>query len=92
VHALEKYLAGVAEADAHVATGIHETYERALVVPACREDPALLDGFTRAAASAPGRTLCILVVNGPSDATPEQNAENRAFLETLLAGASSDAK
>jgi hypothetical protein len=82
VHPVRKYLAGWAEPEASIARGVEQHYERALVVPACRECPALLEGYVRAADTSRGRTLCILVVNGPDDATEGECAENTAFLES----------
>jgi hypothetical protein len=92
VHAVRKYLDSRAEPEAKLAEHIDGGYERCLVVPACREQVTLLDGYLRAAATSRGRTLCILVVNGRENAPPEHHTANRALLDSLrttLQGASS---
>ncbi|HEX3594065.1 MAG TPA: hypothetical protein VHU80_03155 [Polyangiaceae bacterium] len=83
MHAVSKYLATWAEPETRLAASIAGVYERCLVVPACREQGGLLDGYVRAAATSPGRTLCVLVVNGAEDAPARHHAENAAFLGRL---------
>ena len=58
-------------------------YVRALIVPACAESPELLGGYAAAAAAAPGRTLCILVINAAEDASVGTHAANAHCLEAL---------
>jgi hypothetical protein len=78
-----KYLSSYAEPEARLASGLHNHYAAALVVPAQNEVPSLLDGFAPAMARAPGRVLLILVVNA-TDAAPEPcHATNQLLLETL---------
>jgi hypothetical protein len=85
VHALRKYLKDWAEPEVRLAGAVEGTYERVLIVPACREEASLLDQYVVAARTSRGRTLCILVVNGPDDASEEEHAENALFLESVLA-------
>jgi hypothetical protein len=83
VHALRKYLADHAEPEIALARAVTGTYERTLVVPACREDPDFVRGYVTAAETSRGRTLCVVVVNGSDEAGPGVHAENRALLEGL---------
>jgi hypothetical protein len=83
VHAVRKYLAQRAEPEAKLAAHFDGVYERCLVVPACRERASLLDGFSRAAVTSSGRTLCILVVNVRENASTEEHAASDAFLAEL---------
>jgi hypothetical protein len=85
VHAVRKYLAAWAEPETALAAALDGGYERCLVVPACRERASLLEGYVRAASTSPGRTLCVLVVNGRDGADPTHQAANSAFLEELRA-------
>ena len=85
MHAVRKYLAKWAEPETALAGSVDARYDRCLVVPACRERGALLDGYLGAARSSPGRTLCILVVNGREDASASHHAENAALLDELRA-------
>lgn len=85
MHALRKYLKDYAEPEVELTRGVAETYERALVVPACREEASLLDEYVLAVRTSRGRTLCILVVNGPDDGSEEENAENARFLDAVVA-------
>jgi len=88
--AVKKYLEQWAEPEVALADAIEGRYERALVVPAFREDPALLGKYLVAADTSHGRTLCILVVNAPAapgdepGATPSSDADER-FLHGVLA-------
>lgn len=84
MHAVAKYLRSWAEPEATLAGAVPGAYERCLVVPARRESASMLDGYTRAAASSQGRTLCIIVANGSENASPEHHAENAGFLRGLL--------
>jgi hypothetical protein len=84
LHAISKYLRTFAEPEIALAGAVSGGYERSLVVPACRENASMLDGYTEAAASSRGRTLCIVVVNGREDAPRDHHAENAAFLCALL--------
>jgi hypothetical protein len=84
VHAISKYLRTFAEPEVTLERAVSSVYERCLVVPACRESAAMLQGYAPAAASSPGRTLCIVVVNGRIDAIREHHAANASFLRALL--------
>jgi hypothetical protein len=84
VHAISKYLRTFAEPEAGLAGAVSGTYERCLVVPACRESASMLEGYAGAAASSSGRTLAVVVVNGREDAPLEHHDENAAFLRALL--------
>ena len=85
VRAVEKYLRDWAEPEISLASALGQTYERTLVVPACREDVSLLDGYLAAARTSRGRTLCILVVNGAEGASDEHHAENAHLFEAVIA-------
>lgn len=85
MHAVRKYLAAWAEPETALAAALDGGYERCFVVPACRERASLLDGYVRAAATSPGRTLCILVVNGRDGSEPAHHAANAALLDQLRA-------
>ncbi len=85
MHAISKYLARWTEPEAAFASKIEGPYARTLVVPACREVGSLLDGYADATTAASGRTLVILVVNGPDDG--EGAAENAALLDAVRARA-----
>ena len=84
MHAISKYLRSFAEPEIALAGAVTDEYERCLVVPACRESASMLDGYAGAAASSPGRTLSVVVVNGRQDAPVEHHDENAAFLRELL--------
>ena len=77
---LEQYLGRYAEREAGIAQLLGEHYRRVLVVPVHREDASLLDGYRRAALLAPGRTLCVVVVNDT-----EVSAESALSLRDLSA-------
>ncbi|HVU05201.1 MAG TPA: hypothetical protein VHE30_25810 [Polyangiaceae bacterium] len=83
MEAVGKYLEGHAEPEVRLAPFVAGTYRRALVVPACREEPSLLDGYVTAAQTSGGQTLAVLVVNGADDAPPDVAAANVAFLDAL---------
>lgn len=82
---LHKYLTRYAEPDAGIADQLGR-YERGLVVPVFREAPEFLNGFRRALGAASGRTLCVLVVNEPSDATTQDRRKNADLLQILTRG------
>ena len=84
MHAISKYLRTFAEPEISLAGAVPGGYERCLVVPACRENASMLDGYVEAAASSRGRTLCVVVVNGREDAPRGHHVENAAFLRALL--------
>lgn len=85
MHALSKYLEQWAEPETAFARAIEGPYERALVVPACDEEATLLDGYVAAAQTSKGRTLLVLVVNGPDEGTnAETFASRNAELLTAL--------
>ena len=88
MHAVEKYLTARAEPEARLAAGVEVRYERAVVVPACREHASLLDGYVGAAAASKGRTLMILVVNGRTEASELHHGENASLLRALRASLS----
>jgi hypothetical protein len=77
---LEQYLGRYAEREVGIAEALDRDYRRVLIVPVHREDTSLLDGYRRAALLAPGRTLCIVVVNDT-----EVSAESRGLLDGLSA-------
>jgi hypothetical protein len=83
-HALRKYLEAWAEPEAKLAALVDGAYERILVVPAYREDPSLLDGYTAALAAAPGRTLCVVVANAKDDVSPDEALECQRLRDALL--------
>lgn len=83
MHALRKYLADHAEPEIALAQAVTGTYERTLVVPACREDPEFVRRYVVAAETSRGRTLCVVVVNGSDEADLGVHTENRALLEGL---------
>ena len=83
-HAVRKYLARWAEPEVSIAEAVERRYERALVVPAYREEPSLLDGYVTAARTSRGTTLCILVVNAPDDAPDEHHHGNARFFDAVL--------
>lgn len=82
MHAVRKYLEQWAEPEVGFAPFLDGLYERALVVPACAESPDLLDGYTSATQTSKGRTLLVLVVNGPDEAEEPVHEAN----QTLLSG------
>jgi hypothetical protein len=82
VHALKKYLSQWAEPETAIASSVEGTYERCLVVPACREEASALDGYVDAAASSSGRTLAIVVVNGMEGSSDEVR-RNASFLHDV---------
>jgi hypothetical protein len=84
VHAIAKYLKTWAEPESALAGAVPGAYERCLVVPARRESASMLDGYTLAAGSSRGRTLCIIVANGSEEESPAHHAENVEFLSGLL--------
>lgn len=79
-HALAKYLATYAEPEAARVADVPGGYAGVLVVPACREEVSLLNGFEEAARACAGRVLCILVVNGRSDAAAGVHTANDRLL------------
>lgn len=85
--ATDQYLERYAEPESRLAAEFRSDrrYARVLVVPACRERVALLDGYTAAAAAAPGPVLCVLVVNAPADAADGVHASNAELLAELRA-------
>jgi hypothetical protein len=85
VHALAKYLRGHAEPETALAARVSARYARVLVVPAYREGTAFLDGYVRAAAAAPDKTLCVVVANGPIAASDDERAEDVRTLDGLVA-------
>jgi hypothetical protein len=90
VHALRKYLGAWAEPEAKVAAAVERVYERVLVVPAYREDPRFLDGYTAAFAAAPGRALCVVVANAKDNIAAGEATECERLRDALverLAGA-----
>jgi hypothetical protein len=85
VHAVSKYLAEWAEPEIALAHAVVERYERCVVVPACREEATLLDGYVAAAETSRGRTLCILVVNSRDDAAESVHDANARLVEAVRA-------
>jgi hypothetical protein len=85
VHALRKYLGAWAEPEAKLATAVDRVYERVLVVPAYREDPRFLDGYTAALAAAPGRALCVVVANAKDDVSNDEASECERLRDSLVA-------
>jgi hypothetical protein len=84
VHAVRKYLSDWAEPEIRLASDVAGPYERAVVVPVCREEPEFLDGYVAATQTSRGRTLCIVVVNGAEDAEEHVHAANEALFGALL--------
>jgi hypothetical protein len=81
-----QYLARHAEPEARVvAASAIGSFEHVLIVPACRESPALLDGYRDASRCASGRVLCILVVNGAAGAVLATRDANRSLLDGVRA-------
>jgi hypothetical protein len=83
VDAVEKYLARYAEPEAEIARSIPGSYGAALIVPACQESIALLDGYREAALGVSGRLLVILVVNAGLEANVGVHTANQALLAAL---------
>src|SRR4051812_4745749 len=72
-----QYFARYAEPEARLAAAVTERYAACLVVPACAEEPSLLDGFEAALSAAPGRVLFLLVVNAADSASRTTHDANR---------------
>jgi hypothetical protein len=80
----DKYLRHYAEPEAqHFATTRFD-YARALIVPVTRESIGFLDGYRHAAQQIGGRTLCIVVINGPPTAAQPHLQQNLQLREQLL--------
>jgi hypothetical protein len=77
-----QYFARYAEPEAKLAAALTGSYFAVLVVPACREPIAFLDGFRVALAEAHGhgRVLLIVAVNAPDDASAETHRDNQQLL------------
>jgi hypothetical protein len=84
MHAVSKYLRVHAEAEIGLAGLLDGEYERALVVPAFREEPSFVEGLVGAARTSSGRTLAVVVVNAPDDAPPGVHADNERLIRGLL--------
>jgi hypothetical protein len=82
--AVEQYLTRYAEKEARGRLSLPTSYAHVLVVPVCREGAGLLDGYEGAASAARGRVLCILVVNGREDASPDTHVVNARLWGALL--------
>lgn len=79
---MKKYLSRYAEPEIALADEIRDRYSDAIVIPVCKEDPAILDALT--ALDLPdGRVLAIVVVNETSDADPAVSRVNADFLEEV---------
>ncbi|HEX9618499.1 MAG TPA: hypothetical protein VF989_00100 [Polyangiaceae bacterium] len=84
---VRQYLELYAEPDAALAERVGATYQHVLVVPACREAPGFHQGYLAAARSAPGRVLCVVIVNGADDAPVAVHRQNGVLLESLTGSA-----
>jgi len=81
----DQYFARYAQPEAALARAVRERYLTALVVPACRERVALLDGYEAALRNASSRVLVLLVVNGWEDADDATHEANQQMLSELAA-------
>lgn len=84
MHAVSKYLKSHAESEIRLAGELDGGYERAVVVPAYREDPRFVEGLVGAAQASRGRTLAIVVVNAPDDAPRDAHSEDERLIEGLV--------
>lgn len=80
---LGKYLERYAEPD-EFPPGLRTSYQRVLVVPAFREVATFISGYENAASRAPGRTLCVIVVNQAPDCEAALNEVNLCLLKDLV--------
>ncbi|MEO8901553.1 MAG: hypothetical protein ABI627_08510 [Polyangiaceae bacterium] len=80
-----QFFARYAEPEARLAAGITDSYAACLVLPACGEEPSLLNGFQAALAAAPGRVLFLLVVNATDAANVQTHDANQRLLGALAA-------
>ena len=81
----EQYFARYAEPEARLAGALTGQYAACIVVPACGEEPSLLDGFQAALSAALGRVLFLLVVNATESATVGTHDANARLLDALAA-------
>jgi hypothetical protein len=78
---LKRYLGDHAAPEVAYAEGVDTEYDAAIVVPARAETPRFADRLQRA--SADGRVLAVVVVNGSIDDAPDVHETNRSCLEAL---------
>ncbi len=81
---VSKYLSQHADAHSHVADSIDGRFEHGVMIPAFAEGAALVEALA-SVPDADGGVLVVVVVNRPSDATPEQVARHDESLVAITA-------
>lgn len=89
--AITQYLQRHASPEAQVLRAPGVSYDRVLVVPAHRENAAMVEGWADALGAAPGRALVVVVVNAAEDTAQHCAREHAELLAQLARAPSSTA-